>query len=187
MINRKITILGPEGTNLYILLQFMIFSIISWFTLFSSIESIEFETSNILLETKKIREQMLSSFEQKESNPMYQEIQIVINVPEFNEKSKPKPISLYSKLCLKYEKYLKKSKKIPFTIMRLGTLYGWSERMRYDIAINKILREYAEKNSIDMIISSNQILIGKSELDVTKEILELVNNKIKKFEIKYDN
>ena len=48
MINRKITILGPEGTNLYILLQFMIFSIISWFTLFSSIESIEFETSNIL-------------------------------------------------------------------------------------------------------------------------------------------
>ena len=48
MINRKITILGPEGTNLYILLQFMLFSVISWFTLFSSIESIEFETSNIL-------------------------------------------------------------------------------------------------------------------------------------------
>ena len=48
MINRKITILGPEGTNLYILLQFMIFSVISWFTLFSSIDSIEFETSNIL-------------------------------------------------------------------------------------------------------------------------------------------
>lgn len=48
MINRKITLLGPEGTNLYILLQFMIFSVISWFTLFSSIDSIEFETSNIL-------------------------------------------------------------------------------------------------------------------------------------------
>ena len=48
MINRKITILGPEGTNLYILFQFMMFSVISWFTLFSSIESIEFETSNIL-------------------------------------------------------------------------------------------------------------------------------------------
>jgi len=48
MINRKITILGPEGTNLYILFQFMLFSVISWFTLFSSIELIEFETSNIL-------------------------------------------------------------------------------------------------------------------------------------------
>ena len=48
MINRKITILGPEGTNLYILFQFMLFSVISWFTLFSSIESIEFTTNNIL-------------------------------------------------------------------------------------------------------------------------------------------
>ena len=48
MINRKITLLGPEGTNLYILLQFMLFSVISWFTLFSSVESIEFEASNIL-------------------------------------------------------------------------------------------------------------------------------------------
>ena len=47
-----------------------------------------FELSNSLLETRKIREQMLSSFDQKESKPMYQEIQIVINVPEPNEKSK---------------------------------------------------------------------------------------------------
>ena len=48
MISRKITLLGPEGTNLYILLQFIVFSIISWFTLFTSIELIEFNTGNIL-------------------------------------------------------------------------------------------------------------------------------------------
>ena len=48
MINRKITFLGPEGTNLYILFQFIVFSIISWFTLFTSVELIEFNTSNIL-------------------------------------------------------------------------------------------------------------------------------------------
>ena len=48
MINRKITILGPEGTNLYILLQFILFNIISWFTLFTSVKSIEFNTENIL-------------------------------------------------------------------------------------------------------------------------------------------
>ena len=58
-----------------------------------------------------------------------------------NEKSLPKPMSLYSKLCLKYENYLRSENKIPFTIMRLGTLYGWSPRMRYDIAINKIIRD----------------------------------------------
>ena len=48
MINRKITLLGPEGTNLYILLQFIVFSIISWFTLFTSVELIQFNTGNIL-------------------------------------------------------------------------------------------------------------------------------------------
>ena len=68
-----------------------------------------------------------------------------------SEKSKPKPISLYSKLCLKYEKHLKKKKKIPYTIMRLGTLYGWSERMRYDIAINKIIRDMIFLKKIEIL------------------------------------
>ena len=63
------------------------------------------------------------------------------NTKIINEKSTPRPISLYSKLCLEFEKYLNKQKKIDFTILRLGTLYGWSPRMRYDIAINKIIRD----------------------------------------------
>ncbi len=68
-----------------------------------------------------------------------------------SERSKPKPISLYSKLCLKYEEYLKKRQKIPYTIMRLGTLYGWSERMRYDIAINKIIRDMIFTKKIEIL------------------------------------
>ncbi len=48
MRSRKVTILGPEGTNLYILLQFAIFNVISWFTLFSRIEQLEFNSQNIL-------------------------------------------------------------------------------------------------------------------------------------------
>ena len=67
------------------------------------------------------------------------------------ENSQPKPISLYSKLCLKYEKYLKSKKKLPFTIMRLGTLYGWSNRMRYDIAINKIIRDMIFLKKIEIL------------------------------------
>ena len=51
------------------------------------------------------------------------------------------------------------------------------------IEINKILKEFAEKNKIDIIVSSNQILIGKSNLDVTDELLKIVNEKITKFEI----
>ena len=67
------------------------------------------------------------------------------------ENSQPKPISLYSKLCLRYENYLKSKKKFPFTIMRLGTLYGWSNRMRYDIAINKIIRDMIFLKKIEIL------------------------------------
>jgi len=67
------------------------------------------------------------------------------------EKSTPKPISLYSKLCLKFEKYLKREKKLNFTILRLGTLYGWSPRMRYDIAINKIIRDMNFTKKIEIL------------------------------------
>ncbi len=49
--------------------------------------------------------------------------------------------------------------------------------------INKILKQYAETNKIDIIFSSNQMLIGKSDLDLTKNILEQVNKKIKNFKI----
>ncbi len=52
--------------------------------------------------------------------------------------------------------------------------------------INKILQEFAENNNIDIIISSNQMLIGKSDLDVTNKLLNMVNEKIKNFEIKND-
>ena len=52
------------------------------------------------------------------------------------------------------------------------------------VEINKILQEYAKKNEIDIIMSSNQILIGKSNLDKTDDIMKILNNKIRNFEIK---
>ena len=50
--------------------------------------------------------------------------------------------------------------------------------------INKVLKEFSETNKIDLIISSNQILIGKSNIDVTNDLLIIVNKKITNFEIK---
>ena len=52
------------------------------------------------------------------------------------------------------------------------------------IEINKILSQYANKNNIDIIFSSSQMLVGKSNLDLTQKILKDVNAKIKDFKIK---
>ena len=92
-----------------------------------------------------------------------------------NENSKPKPISLYSKLCLKYEQYLKSKKTIPYTIMRLGTLYGWSKRMRYDIAINKILRDMIFLKKIE-ILGGTQLRFFCHNLFACKIINQIIFN-----------
>ena len=52
------------------------------------------------------------------------------------------------------------------------------------IIINEILAEYSTKNKISLIMEKKNVVIGKSELDITKNILELLNKKIKKVEIK---
>ena len=51
------------------------------------------------------------------------------------------------------------------------------------IEINKILKEFAETNNIDIILSSKQMLIGKSSLDMTDKILKTVNKNVIKIEI----
>ena len=50
--------------------------------------------------------------------------------------------------------------------------------------INKILKEFAETNNIDIIFSSNQMLIGKSKLDVSNDLLNIVNKQITNFKNK---
>ena len=49
--------------------------------------------------------------------------------------------------------------------------------------INEILAEYSTKNKISLIMEKKNIVIGKTELDITKNILSLLNDKIKKVEL----
>jgi len=49
--------------------------------------------------------------------------------------------------------------------------------------IKPILADYAKENSIDMIIQKKNIIMGKSQLDITNKILTIVDSKISKIEI----
>ena len=46
-------------------------------------------------------------------------------------------------------------------------------------SINKILTKYAADNSISLVIQKKNIIIGKSNLDITAQILKEFNNKVK--------
>ena len=50
--------------------------------------------------------------------------------------------------------------------------------------INDILAEYSNKNKISLIMEKKNIVIGKTDLDITNKILVLLNDKIKKVELK---
>ena len=42
--------------------------------------------------------------------------------------------------------------------------------------INPLIIKYMDDNSIDMIIGKNSVYLAKSNLDITKNIIELINN-----------
>ena len=50
--------------------------------------------------------------------------------------------------------------------------------------INPILIKYSNDNNISLILQKKDLIIGKNELDITDEILKIVNNEVKKFKIK---
>jgi Skp family chaperone for outer membrane proteins len=55
---------------------------------------------------------------------------------------------------------------------------------KFLMLINPILTKYSDENKISLILKKKDIVIGKSDLDITDKIIELVNKSIKKVEIK---
>ena len=57
------------------------------------------------------------------------------------------------------------------------------EIIRYINLISPIINEFMEKNSIGILIEKKNIFIAKSNYDITKNVLEKINNQIKEFKI----
>ena len=50
-------------------------------------------------------------------------------------------------------------------------------------SLNSILSDYASKNSIQIILQKRHIAIGRDDLDITSEILDTINVKIKNIKL----
>ena len=50
--------------------------------------------------------------------------------------------------------------------------------------INPILAKYSKQNEISIILKKKDLIIGKSELDITEEIIKIIDNEIKEYKIK---
>ena len=49
--------------------------------------------------------------------------------------------------------------------------------------LNPIIQEYMQKNKIRMVIDKKSILLADDKLDITKQIVEILNNKLKSIKL----
>ena len=50
--------------------------------------------------------------------------------------------------------------------------------IKFSTELKKILEDYAEKNSLLMILKKENVLIGKNSTDITNEVLKIFNSKV---------
>tara|TARA_B100000029_G_scaffold25277_1_gene24926 strand:+ start:9190 stop:9720 length:531 start_codon:yes stop_codon:yes gene_type:complete len=169
--------------------KFLFFILINYlFFNFSIAENIVYADLDSIIKNSDVGKKIIFHFSKKNENLIEE-----IKNEEIKIKNKEKSL-ITQKNILDTEEYSKKVNILKEEIdqfnnnnsNKLKQLNKEKDEIskKFMVEVNRIIKEFAEKNNIEMILSSNHILIGKSNLDVTNEILKLVNDKIKKFEIK---
>ena len=127
-------------------------------------------------ELNKINNSNIEEFKKIETSIKSEEEKIlkqknILKSEEFNDK--------VNELRDKYKSYqdLKNNKNSEINKLRLNA------GNKILIIVNEILSKYSEENGISLIIDKKNIIIGKTQLDVTSEILTLLNDKINKVEL----
>ena len=80
------------------------------------------------------------------------------NILLVKENHNPKPLTHYSKNNLKAEKKILDlaSSKFHVNIMRQGTIFGYSPRLRLDLVVNNFVYNYLKTNCVKMLRNGNQ-------------------------------
>ena len=133
--------------------------------------------SSILENLNKKNNQLLNNFKKDQKKLKDDEIKLIsqkniLSEEEFQSKVK--------KLKIEINTYNENRKKVikDFNILKAETTDKFMKM------INSIFIKYSNDKSISMIFDKKNMIIGKSELDITDEIIKIVNTEIKEFKIK---
>tara|TARA_B100000989_G_C19496138_1_gene452128 strand:+ start:979 stop:1497 length:519 start_codon:yes stop_codon:yes gene_type:complete len=131
---------------------------------------------SIIDQLKKKRELSISKFKKKEKDIIDKEKKLIsqkniLSKEEFESKiiELRKDISNYQKDRSKTSNEIAKSR------VKAST--------KLISKLTPILEDYSKKNSIRIIVQKKNIVMGKKEDDITKDILELVNQKVKNIKL----
>ena len=169
--------------KIFISVFLLIFFALPGFTkekiVYLDIEKIMQESSagkSIISQLQKKRKLLISKFKKKEKDIFDKEKKLisqknVLSKEEFESKLK----DLRNEISNYQKDRNKTSNQITQTRIKAST--------KLISKLTPILEEYSKKNSIRIIVQKKYIVMGKKEDDITKDILELINQKVKSIKI----
>ena len=132
--------------------------------------------SDVLNTLKKEEELKINNFKLNDDNFKNEEKKILSKRNLISEDEINKELKL---LQVKFQKYRKEKIKEfdEFKIKRNRNIKNFLN------LINPIIEKYMADNSIYMLIDKKNVFIAKKEFDITKNLIELIDNQIKTIEI----
>ena len=133
--------------------------------------------SSILEQLNKLNKENLTFFEKEEKILKEKEAKLI---SQKNIISETDFIKNLDQLKIEINDYNQNKKKI---LNNIGMLKVDNTNKLLKL-INPILVKFSEDNSISFILQKKNLVIGKSELDITDRIIKIVNTEVKEFKIK---
>ena len=131
---------------------------------------------SITIQLEKLHKKNIDTFKKKEEELKNKELSFISQKNVLTKEEFEKKINLLRKEANEYR------------IKRRDSINSLTKK-RVDAqnklinAINPILADYSKKNSISMIIQKKNIIIGKSELEITDNILEILDKSLKTIDL----
>ena len=131
---------------------------------------------SIVAQLKSKRELLISEFKKKEKNIIEKEKKLisqknVLSKEEFGKKIKDLRGDISN---------FQKDRNKAFNEITQLRIKASTKILK---KLNPILEDYSKTNSIRMVIQKKHIVIGKKEDDITRDILELINQKVKSIKL----
>jgi len=130
----------------------------------------------IIAKIKKKRETSISQFKKKEKEIFEKEKKLISQKNILNEEEFKKKIQNLRSDISKYQKERNKASN-DLVQIRIKASTNLIKKL------TPILETYSKDNSIRIIVQKKHIVMGSNEYDITKDILNLVNQKIKSIKI----
>ena len=132
--------------------------------------------SSILKQLSETNNQILKKFQKDEKNLNAKETKIIsqkniISTEEFQ--------SNINKLKLEINEYNLNKKKIINNFNKLKV----ENTNKFLKMVKPLLIKYSDENSISLVLQKKDLLIGKTELEITDDIIKIINKDIDEFKI----